>query len=381
MKKSLVALAALAVVGAASAQSTVTLYGVVDLGYSFGNGSIANKAAMVSGNSSSSRLGFKGVEDLGGGLAANFQLEADVAPNGGYGSATNSNNQLVTPLASAGTQGLTFSRISTVGLAGNFGQVKLGRDYTPVFDIDGGFDPFAYNGVGNTLARTTATLAGATEVRSSNSIAYDIAVSGFQARVMYGLGQNANTATSGVYNTSSNGNYVAWRIGYAQGPVNVQLAASRLSDTVTATTPLTTGYTTSQSVSGGNLGGIPGDVTEIAFGASYDLGKIKPMFTYNRTNNDTQNLTASNYLLGLSAPIGAGSLLASYNRGSLTGAYVGTIDKLAVGYVYNMSKRTAVYGTLATLRNADGAAVGLNGATTAANERSNGLDIGIKHSF
>lgn len=374
MKKTLVALATLAVVSAASAQSTVTLYGLVDLGYSFGNGSIANKAAMVEGNSSSSRLGFKGVEDLGGGLAANFQLEAGMTPNSGAGYTTNSNNQLSgiganSATVNAGSQGLTFNRISTVGLSGNFGQVKLGHDYTPVFDIDGGFDPFAFNGVGATLSKVTATLAGATEVRASNSIAYDIAVSGFQARVMYGLGQNASNATN-----NNDGNYAAWRIGYAQGPVNVQLAASRLNATVA---------TTAFSAATAPLGAIPGDVTEIAFGASYDLGKIKPMFTYNKTNNDSANVTTSNYLLGLSAPIGAGSLLASYNRGSMTsaGATVGTIDKLAVGYVYNMSKRTAVYGTLATLRNADGAAVGLNGAVTDINTHSNGLDIGIKHSF
>lgn len=373
MKKTLVALATLAVVSAASAQSTVTLYGLVDLGYSFGNGSIANKAAMVEGNSSSSRLGFKGVEDLGGGLAANFQLEAGMAPNSGAGYTTNSNNQLSgiganSATVNAGSQGLTFNRISTVGLSGNFGQVKLGHDYTPVFDIDGGFDPFAFNGVGATLSKVTATLAGATEVRASNSIAYDIAVSGFQARVMYGLGQNASNATN-----NNDGNYAAWRIGYAQGPVNVQLAASRLNATVATTAVGATAP----------WGGLNGDVTEIAFGASYDLGKIKPMFTYNKTNNDSANVTTSNYLLGLSAPIGAGSLLASYNRGSLkqADATVGTIDKLAVGYVYNMSKRTAVYGTLATLRNADGAAVGLNGAVTDINTHSNGLDIGIKHSF
>ena len=70
----------------------------------------------------SSRLGFRGVEDLGGGMRAEFWLEAGVANDSGAGSATNSNNQAVTGLASAGTQGLTFNRKSTVGLVGSMGE-------------------------------------------------------------------------------------------------------------------------------------------------------------------------------------------------------------------------------------------------------------------
>ncbi|MFT4243792.1 MAG: porin, partial [Acidovorax sp.] len=93
MKKSLVALAALAVVGAASAQSSVTLFGVVDATYAYGSGNVSNKSQLTNSGYNSSRLGFRGVEDLGGGLSASFWLEAGVNNDNGSGATTSTNNQ------------------------------------------------------------------------------------------------------------------------------------------------------------------------------------------------------------------------------------------------------------------------------------------------
>lgn len=117
MKKSLLLLSAMGLAGAACAQSSVTLFGIVDATIAHGSGSIAKRTQLSNGGYNSNRLGFRGVEDLGGGLSAHFWLEAALAVDDGQGGATNSNNQASgTGAATAGRQGLTFSRRSTVGI-------------------------------------------------------------------------------------------------------------------------------------------------------------------------------------------------------------------------------------------------------------------------
>ncbi|MBU0828125.1 MAG: porin, partial [Gammaproteobacteria bacterium] len=138
MKKSLIALAVLAASGAAMAQSSVTLFGIVDATYAYGSGSVANKSQLTNSGYNSSRLGFRGVEDLGGGMSASFWLEAGVNNDNGSGANTSTNNQ---GAAAAGGGGLTFNRRSTVSLNGGFGEVRLGRDYTPQFWNLTVFDP------------------------------------------------------------------------------------------------------------------------------------------------------------------------------------------------------------------------------------------------
>ena len=150
MKKSLVALAVLAASGAAMAQSSVTLFGVVDAGYAAGKGSVSDSTAMRTDRIGSSRLGFRGVEDLGGGMRAEFWLEAGVGNDSGAMSATNSNNQANgsgitassgTASINGGSQGLTFNRKATVGLVTSMGEIRLGRDYSPQFYPDAQYDP------------------------------------------------------------------------------------------------------------------------------------------------------------------------------------------------------------------------------------------------
>ena len=124
--------------GVASAQSSVTLFGVVDATVSAtvrAKASSRQARQLTNSGYNSSRLGFRGTEDLGGGLAASFWLEAGVNNDDGTGAATSSNNQRVgtTSAHRSGTQGLTFNRRSTVSLSGGFGELRLGRDYTPTF--------------------------------------------------------------------------------------------------------------------------------------------------------------------------------------------------------------------------------------------------------
>src|SRR5665647_3761845 len=93
MKKSLVALAALAVVGAASAQSSVNITGTVDATFMYGSGDVANKYQLGNSGLNSSELVFKGVEDLGGGLKAGFILSAGLNNDNGTGASLSTNNQ------------------------------------------------------------------------------------------------------------------------------------------------------------------------------------------------------------------------------------------------------------------------------------------------
>ncbi|MGZ5907866.1 MAG: porin, partial [Reyranella sp.] len=202
MKKTLIALAVLAAAGTASAQSSVTLFGIVDATLqrvsNSGGGTVTR---LHNSGESSSRLGFRGTEDLGGGMSASFWLEAGLANDDGQGAATNSNNQAVgafnaTTGANApvrhGTQGLTFNRRATVSLAGGFGEIRLGRDYTPQFWNLTVFDPFGTVGVGtNQLLNSNGF---PTAVRASNSIGYFLPgnLGGFYGQLQAYRGENAS---------------------------------------------------------------------------------------------------------------------------------------------------------------------------------------------
>ena len=126
MKKSILALAALgAINGAAYAQSSVTVYGVVDLAMRNVHNNSGSIWSEVNGALNSNRLGFKGSEDLGSGLSANFNIESDVFADTGQ-----AGGNTTTPVPA----GQFWSRISTVGLrSSRFGEVRFGRDYTPSF--------------------------------------------------------------------------------------------------------------------------------------------------------------------------------------------------------------------------------------------------------
>ncbi|MGL4576216.1 MAG: porin, partial [Burkholderiaceae bacterium] len=156
MKKSLLAVAvfgALASAGA-QAQTSVTLFGVVDAAVARISASGgANRTGMTNSGLNSSRLGVRGTEDLGGGLKAGFWIEGQLQNDTGTGNATGG--------------GLNFQRRSTVSLMGGFGELRLGRDYTPIFWNTTVFDPFGTNGVGQSLVPAQLLTAGAGLLRTA----------------------------------------------------------------------------------------------------------------------------------------------------------------------------------------------------------------------
>ena len=409
MKKSLVALAALAVAGVASAQSSVTLFGVVDAsisGYSstsrdlngatFANpfyvnqGSVkASRRVLANSAYNSSRLGFRGTEDLGGGLAASFWLEAPI---------TNDDGQ----------EGVaTFARRSTVSLSGGFGEIRLGRDYTPTFWNDTVFDPFGTNGVGTNLISTANgfNTAGGTGgfggnpnyVRASNSVGYFLPpnLGGFYGQLQYAFHEQAKfdpgTATPTALNNSRTGRYVGGRFGYANGPLDVALAYG-------------------SSTSGDNFFvGTTDSVKTLNLGASYDFGVVKLFGEVSRAKNERDyeiqpvfpvaDVDLKGWLIGATVPVGAGLIRVAYSAVkydlNLTPTLFGTTiadpkaNKFAIGYVHNLSKRTALYATVARVSNKNGAALSVGGNQSApfinnavfTPKTSTGYDFGIRHAF
>lgn len=353
MKKSLIALAVLATAGVASAQSSVTLFGIVDATLAVGNGSgvgSSDKTQLTNSGYNSSRLGFRGTEDLGGGMSASFWLEATVNNDNGTGGATNTNNQATG--ASTGN-GMTFNRRSTVSLAGGWGEVRLGRDYSPQFWNLTVFDPFGTNGVGTTQTLNSSR-GGPVTVRASNSMGYFLPkLGGFYGQVQYYLGENNQTGAA----TEDDGKGAGLRFGYAAGPFNVALAFS------------STNYAT-------------GDIKTTNLGGQYDFGVAKVMAHYNRDRvSAPASVTQTGYLIGGLIPMGAGEIRLAYSRSKSNAAVSARTNKYAIGYVHNLSKRTALYTTFARVSNSGGAAQALNGAVTAANDKSTGYDFGIRHSF
>ncbi len=362
MKKQLLTLPVLMMCNAAWAQSTVTVFGVVDVNYAQGSGSASNASRLASGSNASSRIGFRGTEDLGAGLKASFWLEGQLNADDGSGVATNSNNQAVPAFVPAtganapvraGTQALTFGRRSTVSLAAGWGELRLGRDFTAHYRNRVDTDPFGVVGVGATQANV-GSLAGLTSTRASNMIGYFLPgnLGGFFGQVQYFLGENNSGAA-----TSDNGSGYSLRGGYGAGSITASIALGRLKAST-------------------------GDVVSTNVGAIYDAKVVRVMAAWFSDKTESAvAVTGQGYTLGAIAPIGSGDLKLAFSRyGSDAGPSPQT-DKIALGYVHNLSKRTAIYATFASVNNSGGASTALNGAVTAANGSSTGYDLGVRHSF
>lgn len=357
MKKSLLASAVALLSTTAFAQSSVTLFGVIDTTFQRASqaGAHVNRLNGVGGNQFS-RIGFRGVEDLGGGLSAGFVLDAGLNVDSGLGGATSADNQ-----TSVAASGLTFNRRATVSLfSQSLGELRVGRDFVPTYWNLTVFDPFGTAGAGsvNNLAQSALTRVSTvqTAVRASNSVGYFLpSLGGLYGQAMYALGENASNAPNG---TRDDGRYVALRLGYAIDALN--LAASH-------------GKTTLAS----------GDVTTTNLGASYQLAGTKLMAQYFRDSKEKVAAPNRSHgaLIGAQIGIGAGYIPVSFTNVKDNSAAGRSAKQLAVGYVHNLSKRTAVYGTLSQIRNEHGAALTGGGVTGVANASWRGLDLGIRHTF
>lgn len=357
MKKALLMSALTVAAMGAQAQSSVTLFGIVDATLQRGSGSVSHRAALGSGGLTSSRIGFRGVEDLGGGMSASFWLEGGMNVDNGSSSPTNTNNQASgTPASLGGAQGLTFARRSTVSLAGDWGELRLGRDYSAHY-YRYVYDPYGNSGVGASQAFIGAPTGAINRV--SNQIAYHLPrnLGGIYGLVEYHMGENASNTGA----TEDDGSGGGVRVGWRGGALDVSMTHAVTNYASTATT---------------------GDITSTSIGARYDIGTLSLMGAYFRDKVDsTAGLTGRGGQIAGIWRVGAGEVKAMWSQYGTTAAGDPETKKLSLGYVHNFSKRTALYGTYARNRNSGGATAALNGSVTAANQSSSGFDLGVRHTF
>lgn len=350
MKRTALGLAALVLCGAAAAQS-VTLFGAIDVALQYtDNGGARSVTSLSQDGNTNSRLGLRGVEDLGGGLRAGFWLEGAFGPDTGCGG-----NTLGSP---ATCTGLTWQRRSTLSLIGRAGELRLGRDYTPTFFNLSESSPFGYNGIGSPSATVSTLASGATTaVRANNALVYFLPpMGGVFGHFMVAAGEG-----------STGNKYAGARVGYRGGPVTVGVAVGHT-------------YRT----------GTMADAFKVrSVGGSYGFGALTLQGYFGKyAYLDRRERHA---LVGLQMPVGAGTIRASFIHadGKLgPGGRSLRADQLAVGYVHDLSKRTALYGTLAQLSNRGAGATGAlftvgNGATEGfvGGQASRGLQLGARHLF
>ena len=372
MKKHLIAAAVAAAVAVPAFAQNVSIYGVLDVGYSKQEAQAVDSAhnrktteTGAEGNMAGNRLGFRGTEDLGGGLKAGFVYEISILPTE------------TDPLQSS--TGAIANRQAFVSLGGNFGEVAIGRFNTLTKVIQ---DSNTFGGPGFGIGWTTAMVAATNSPtgvlnqvtgadaatlfpslnaeRISNTIQYKSPTfSGFSASVQ--LADNSDDITAATAGKRVTGDGTIVGLNYASGPLALAVAQKSIkSNAAEAATTQKDEHT--------------------AFLATYDFGTAKVFFVMNEASNqaagDTLKTKFEDYSIGVRVPLGNLALLAQYSDGEYKTAAATPVQTDLSGYQlgaqYALSKRTtayAYYGEDEAKR---------TGATKG--ERS-GFALGVRHSF
>jgi hypothetical protein len=398
MKKTLLAAALLAgFAGAASAQSSVTLYGILDAGISFKNVKYSNgpvdinssQFGMQYGTQSGNRFGFKGVEDMGSGNRLTFQLENGFDIGNG----------------TAGQGSRLFGRQAWFGVENDaWGFARMGRQQNFATDYFAAIDPFA---LGFGQANMGLAFGSANTDRLSNSLKYQTpTMGGFTAGVMYSFSNGmdgfylnnpktgtAITSSGSAYNFDSTNNQRQISLGakYANGPIYVSASWDKIYGP-----NLINGGSPDASPSEWNLGG------------SYDFQVVKLALAYGQTRGGfmsgqgnagatgatlggvpafgggigtstifDSNWGVNSYLIGLTAPIGGASkVFASWTglmpNTNMQDAYSASNQSAYnLGYTYDFTKRTNMYAYVSYVNN----------YATVDGLKSTVLGLGLRHQF
>lgn len=406
------------------AQSNITIYGIADAGIHVSNNGNGTNTKIVSGIADGSRLGFKGIEDLGGGYKAIFNLEARVELDTGRQTTGNINDNqgyaltkgmdalqsipgllpavrsALQPAINVNINNALFDRTSMVGLVTPYGIFMAGRMYTPAFEIFAAADTFETGMAGswnNLMAGTGGILTTGVAIRSDNALQYRIQLSnGLSASLMYGF---KNSGYIGL-----DDKFLAASVAYKAKGFNVGLGYNHGLDQA------------------GNSG-----LISAILGGSYETGDMKFFAGYARMMNDhsvlipvaNASLAPTFAAINLAAP-GQGNILASIVNANLVnnfkldaesysfgmhyrlgnGRIMGLVGHLndktasnsdatqyALGYDYNLSKRTDIYTVVAYIKNKNegqytaGAASAPGGFTAAPGNADRALQIGMRHKF
>lgn len=365
MKKTLLAAALVTgFAGVAHAETSVTLYGLVDAGIGYKQTKVTQGDAftktrdigLINGVKNGNRWGLKGTEDLGNGTSAIFQLESGFDLGNGKSS----------------QGGRLFGRKAIVGLTGdNWGTLTLGRQYNVADDFISPIDPFGTSffqaGV------VDGAFGSSPSARMDNSIKYmtpDFA--GFKAAVGY-AGKNSKTTNDlgSDFEKRDTSNWITAGLAYYNGPISVAGSYDRFrTDFRSPETGRVKGTTHMWNVFGaydfevvklhlgyGQIrGSVANDVVATAGVGSVGLNGALADFTAGMRANDRLNYTQTNgyrqqsWMAGLTAPVGDdGKVLFSYqgntskNTGEAFDGVKGNLHIFSLGYVHNLSKRTSLY--------------------------------------
>lgn len=307
MKKTLIAMAAVAAVSAASAQ--VTVYGKADVGIRSTSG-VAVGTVVASGVYESSRLGFKGTTDLGSGITGSFQLEGGA--------------NLV-----EGTFG-GFNRVASVGVSGAFGAVTVGRQWSLYDGAIYSMDAMEYNGFTSTNALWNDDTGNTGGGNVAGSIQYATpSMGGFSAQI---IAAPNNTSVAGY------GNYTGYGLTYSKAPLNVVLA--------------TQSYDTSATTSS----------KSVAIAGSYDLGAVV-LYAGNTTTAITNGRQSNGSTFGIKLPMGQSYVTvgAATNKDTTAGVDLNT-TAYAAQYIYNWNKQALIYVGYNSFSQGNRSAVNTSGA-------------------
>lgn len=325
MKKTLLAMLLLGAFSAtASAQANVTVYGLLDVGItSEQGGPTGSKVTLGSGIQSGSRLGFKGSEDLGGGLTAIFMLENGFNPDDGTQG-----------------QGRLFGRQAFVGLQGGFGTVTAGRQYAPLWSAIDSLDPVdGIAGGSHNLMRR--------DVRTDNTIKYaSPKLNGISGELAYSFGEVAgNSAASRI---------LGGALAYANGPLVLKLA-HQSKNNATDTDRSKSTY----------------------LGGSYDFGMVKALLGY-EANKGIGAIDDKVAVIGAAVPFGASTVMLSYTRKDDKSAANDDANQVALAYTYALSKRTNLYSSYTRINN-ENTLVSRTRTGDGSGDRE--FNVGIRHKF
>ena len=335
MKKSLIALAVVAASGAAMAQSSVTVYGIADISIGSVNDGTVRQTRIDSGTLNTSRFGFKGTEDLGGGLKANFLLEQGFNMDNGSALADSQDGQAKL------TQ--MFSRNSWVGLSGGFGEVRLGKVWSAFDEMNGSANAAWDSALSPSSGVFYAGAIGGYTFNPRNSAIYFTPeLSGFKGAFSYSLGENKTA-------TVSAGTVAALNVKYTSGPLFVAVGhqTERVDGTV-ATKKFT------------------------RLNANYDFGAAKLLVGVGRQSQG--DLVTNDWTLGATVPVSGSLAVSGGFAGSTDNAAAGNIKRkgFSVAAQYSLSKRTSLYAGYQAAKTSNPVKADLNKSIYA---------VGISHMF
>ncbi len=331
----------------------MTLYGIVDASY--GQMTATTAAGVkstikgISSQQSVSRIGFRGEEDLGGGLKANFTLEYYIEPDNGSGIG-----------AGTATGTASTARQAFAGISGGFGSVNVGNQTTLIALTNGTSD---FHGGVNTVGYAAGNNQNS---RRSNMIQYTTpSFNGFSASAQFGYKGTANT---------TDGNSTAVRVAYANGPLTVAAATETTKKTSLEVATFGNALNTDFANVGrtaNELGNASADRKRNAYGATYDLGVAKVGFTHSDAKAGTDLGKYVINSVGVSVPMGAWTLNATTDSGKQinSGAASEKLSAYQLSAYYALSKRTNLYAITGQVKNK---------ATTAKDSQ---YAIGLRHQF